>query len=127
LKRKTNKTLTITADRALHALHVLLADGTIAAKDVAAALTRREQMIRELRQRLLALEQGVVASMKATGRKVRKARRRMTAARRAALKVHGKYLGHIRTLSKADRAKIKAIRSKSGVRAAIGAARKMAK
>jgi hypothetical protein len=50
----------------------------------------------------------------------------MTVARRAALKLHGQYLGHVRKLSKANKAKIKAIREKSGVRAAIAAARRMA-
>jgi hypothetical protein len=41
--------------------------------------------------------------------------------------LHGQYLGYVRTLSKAAKAKVKAIRKKSGVRAAIAAARRMAK
>jgi hypothetical protein len=128
LKRKTNRTLTITADRAAHVLHILISEGKLTGKHVSDALKRREQLIRDLRRRLAALEQGVASSMKTTRRKVaRRAKRKMTAARRAALKLHGRYLGHVRTLSKADRAKVKAIREKSGVRAAIAAARKMAK
>jgi hypothetical protein len=125
LKRNARTTLKITSDRAAHALHVLIADGKIVAKDVTAALKRREAMIADLRKRLAALELGVV-SMKATGKQARKVRRKMTVARRAALKLHGQYLGHVRKLSAANRARIKAIREKSGVRAAIAAARKMA-
>jgi hypothetical protein len=128
LKRKTRKTLTITAEHAVRALSILIHDGKIAISDVAAALKRREQLIEELRQRLLALELGAVSAMKSTGRKVeRRAKRKMTAARRAAMRLHGRYLGTIRPLSKADRAKVKAIREKSGVLRAIAAARKMGK
>jgi hypothetical protein len=39
----------------------------------------------------------------------------------------GRYMAAVRQLSKADRAKVKAIREKSGVRAAIAAAKRMAK
>ena len=99
------------------------------AQGVTNALQRREEMIHALRHRLAALEQGVVSSVEKAGRKFartagRKPRRKMSAARRAALKLHGQYLGHIRTLSAARRAKVKAIREKSGVRAAIAAAKR---
>jgi hypothetical protein len=132
LKRQTRKTLNITADRAAHVIHILITDGKLAAKDVTQALKRREEMIHELRQRLIALEQGAVSAIEKTARNVaqkvgRKAKRRMSPARRAALKLHGRYMGHIRTLSKVDRARIKALREKSGVRAAIAAAKRMAK
>ena len=132
MKRKTRRTLKFTAEHAAHALHILIADGKLAAKDVVHALKRREGMIKELRQRLAGLEHGVASSIagarKAVTRRAgRKPRRRVSAARRAAMKLHGKYLGTIRPLSKANRAKVKAIRGKSGVRAAIAAARKMAK
>jgi hypothetical protein len=131
LKRQTRNTLNITPDRAAHVLHILIAEGKLTAKHVSDALKRREQMIHELRQRLEALEQGAVSAIKTTGRKVarrvkRKPKRKMSGARRAALKLHGQYLGHIRTLPKAAKAKVKAIREKSGVHAAIKAARKMA-
>ena len=131
MKQKTRKTLNITAERAAHVLHILIADGKLAAKDVAGALKRRETLIHELRQRLLALEHGAASVERAGGtlaRKVmRKAKRNMTAARRAALKLHGRYLGVTRTLPKAAKARVKAIREKSGVRAAIAAARKIGK
>jgi hypothetical protein len=132
LKRKTRKTLNITADRAAHVLHILIAEGKLTAKHVSDALKRREELIHELRQRLEALEQGAVSTVETTARKVgrkvgRKAKRKMSTARRAALRLHGRYLGHIRTLPKAAKAKVKAIREKSGVHAAIKAARKITK
>jgi predicted oxidoreductase len=132
LKRTSRPALRINTEHAAHALRLLIADGKIAATDISNVLKRREQMIRDLRQRLAALEQGAVSAMRRTGirmaRKVnRKPKRKMTAARRAALKLHGQYLGTVRPLSKANRAKIKAIRAESGARAAIVAARKMAK
>jgi hypothetical protein len=132
LKRNTNKTLTITPDRAVNALRILIAEGKIAAADVTAALKRREQLIRDLRQRLLTLERGAMSAMRMAGKRVRdraarRPKRKITAARRAALKLHGRYLGHIRTLPKAARSRIKAIRERSGVQAAIGAAQKLAK
>jgi hypothetical protein len=131
LKRKTRKTLKFTAEHATRALQVLIADGKLAAKDVANALKRRESMIRELKQKLAALEHGVASGIvdarKAVTRRAgRTPRRRVSAARRAAMKLHGKYLGTVRPLSKANRAKVKATRQKSGVRVAIAHARRLA-
>ena len=92
-------------------------------------------MVSELRKRLAVLE-GVnakngpfpmrAAAVRRAGRKAtRKAKRRVSAARRAAMRAQGRYLGAIRQLSKAARKKIKAIREKSGVKAAIAAAKRM--
>src|SRR5262245_47301167 len=50
-------------------------------------------------------------------------RRRLTAADRARLKVQGEYLGLVRHLSAKDRARVKALRAKSGYGAAIKTAR----
>ncbi len=132
MKRKTNETLNITADRAAQVLHILIAEGKLTAKHVSDALKRREELIHDLRERLAALEQGAVSAVERAGRRVartvtRTAKRRMSPARSAALKLHGRYLGHIRTLPKASKAKVKAIREKSGVHAAINAAKKLAK
>ena len=130
MKRNTRRTLKFTPEYAARALHILIADGKIAASDVAAALKRREKTIRELKDRLAALEGSVVAKVRGATRKAKKEGRRklrLSATRRAALKAHGKYLGAVRMLSKGSRAKVKAIREKKGVRAAIAAAKKMGK
>jgi hypothetical protein len=74
--RKTDKTLNITADRAAHVLHILIAEGKLTGKNVSDALKRRERLIRELRQRLDALERGAVSAVERTPK------RRMTATRR---------------------------------------------
>jgi len=132
LIRNPRKTLTLTTDRAAHVLNILISEGKLTAKQVSDALRRREALIADLRQRLAALEQGAASAMKRVGRGMarkaaRKPKRKMTVARRAALRLHGQYLGTVRPLSKANRAKVKAIRAKSGARAAIAAAKKMAK
>jgi hypothetical protein len=124
LKRKNQTRIRIAAKDAAKALHLLIAEGKIAAKDITNALQRRQAMIADLRKRLAELEAGVVSAGRAIERT---AKRRLTAKRRAALKLHGQYLGYVRTLSSAAKAKAKAIRKKSGVRAAIAAARRMAK
>ena len=132
MKRKTNSPLNISTDRAAHVLHILIAEGKLTAKHVSAALKRREAMIADLRQRLAHLARGAVASTQKARRTIAgkvkpRVKRKMTAARRAALKAHGQYLGAVRPLSKQARAKVKAVREKSGVRAAIAAAKRMAK
>ena len=132
MKRKTRKNknnLTIAADRAAHVLHILIADGKLAAKDVTNALKRREELIHELRARLAGLVGGKDGPfpVKKSKRKVTRKKRRMSPARRAALRLNGRYMGLVRRLSTAQKAALKAIRGKKGVRAGIAAARKMAR
>jgi hypothetical protein len=45
--------------------------------------------------------------------------------RRAALKLQGQYIGHTRLLSPRDKARVKALRLKKGVQAAIALARRL--
>lgn len=135
-KRRRTELPRISAEQARQALHILVSDGRIAAREVSKALARRERLVRELRTRLSALGEevaGAVARAAKDGlspRNRRALRRRagkaITAAQRAARQAQGKYLGAIRRLSKASRAKVKAIRKTSGVKAAISAAKKMA-
>ena len=54
-------------------------------------------------------------------------RRRLSAERRAALKLQGQYIGHVRKLSPRQRASVKKLRSAKGVRAAIRFAMKLAR
>jgi hypothetical protein len=119
--------LRIRPDHAAHALHTLIAEGKLTANAVTNALKRREKLIAALRHRLAALESGAVWTTTNAWKRAARKRRRLSAARHAALKLHGQYLGFVRPLSKANRAKVKAIREKSGIKAAIAAARRMAK
>jgi len=110
---------------------MLIQEGKIAAADVARALKRREKLIREMRERLAALESAsapVARRVASAGRKtVRraapKARKAITRAQKLARQAQGRYLAAIRTLSKEAKAKIQQIRKDSGVDAAIKAAR----
>jgi len=105
---------------------MLIEDGKVAARDVSAALKRREKTIRDLRARLSALGEDVAASVsKAAARERPKARRAISRAQRTARRAQGRYLGAIRQLSKQARTRVKAIRAESGVDAAIRAAAKM--
>lgn len=121
----------LSPERAAQALSILIHEGKLKAADVTRALRRRERLIRELTGRLSSLGHevsGVAASL--VGRRGRRATGRRSAkiskAQRAARKAQGHYLGAIRPLSKANRAKVKAIREKAGVRAAIATAKRIA-
>jgi hypothetical protein len=140
-KRRNRKALPgISAEQARQALHVLIAEGRIAGREVVKALARREKLVRDLRQRLSSLGEDVAGAVSRAAKEVslalptagqRKAFRKragkaITAAQRKARQAQGRYLGAIRQLSKASRAKVKAIRKTSGVQASIAAAKKMA-
>jgi len=49
----------------------------------------------------------------------------LTPARRAALKLQGQYMGYMRKLKPRQKAVVKALREKKGIRAGIAAARKL--
>ncbi len=143
MRQRGRKGLKIGGSQAAQALHMLVSEGRVAAREVYAVLKRREKLLRELRERLAALgDEGlkVVASVrrnarfrlrtgsvKRAARKVgRKARRRISAATRAAWAAQGAYMAAVRQLPKTARARIRAIRETSGVKAAIAAAKRMA-
>ena len=136
-RRKTAMLPRISAEQARQALHVLVAEGRIAAREVANALARREKLVRELRSRLTALGEDAVGAMDRAARGAgvslstrravrRRARVAITAAQKSARQAQGRYLGAIRRLSKASRARIREIRKRQGVQAAIAAAKKLA-
>ena len=51
---------------------------------------------------------------------------KLSPTRLKALRLHGKYMGYIRHLKPKQKAKVRALRTKKGVRAAIARARKLA-
>jgi len=65
----------------------------------------------------------VSAATKTDGTPLRKPR--LTAKQRAALKLQGQYMGTMRALKPAERAKVKRVRAEKGIRAAIVEARRM--
>jgi len=61
----------------------------------------------------------------APGRLARKLR--LSPARRASLKLQGQYMGYLRSVKPRQKARVKALRAKKGVRAAISLARELAR
>jgi hypothetical protein len=53
------------------------------------------------------------------------ARRKLSPQRRAALKLQGQYIGHVRLLRPRQKAQVRAMRASKGVRAAIGLAQRL--
>jgi hypothetical protein len=79
-----------------------------------------------LRQLLRAFDRLAPALAAAGTTKQPRRRLQLTAARRAALKLQGQYMGYMRPLKPAQKAKVKKIRAAKGIRAAIAAAKRFA-
>jgi hypothetical protein len=136
--KRRRQSLALSGEHARQALAVLVHDGKLAAGEVSKALKRHRHLVTDLRARLAALEEGVgkagtrmfkdgpfpmARKAKSFKRKVARRKPRISAATRKKYQAQGRYLAALRPLSKGARAKIKAIREKSGVRAAIAAAK----
>ena len=117
--------------QAHYALNVLMSQGKLRVAHIRKALKNREQEIRSLRERLAALEQfGASASRgpRRPGRPARKKRVRriqMSPRVRALRKLQGKYMGYVRRLKAAEKARVRAMREKQGMEAAIRLARSL--
>jgi hypothetical protein len=129
-RRNIRKTLQIGANDAKRALRALMKEGRVTMRDVERVLGRFDKRIAELRRELAELTGETVAYARKAGRRgagaARRAGRRLSRQARANLQLQGKYMASVRRLPKMARAKIKAIRKNSGVKAAIAAAKKMA-
>jgi DNA repair exonuclease SbcCD ATPase subunit len=138
MAKRRRSALALTAQQAQAALAVLIQEGKLRAGEVQKALKRRDHLIRALRAKLGALEAGVVRAgrrvlkdgffpMDRTARpakpKVARRKPRISAATRKLYQQQGRYMAALRNLTKEQRVKVKAIREKSGVRAAIAAAK----
>ena len=74
----------------------------------------------------LAAQGGHAIRMAATSSGRPRRKMNLSPARRKALQLHGKYMGYIRQLKPRAKAKVRALRVKKGLRAAIAKARKLA-
>jgi hypothetical protein len=128
LRKKTMKAVQLSGHHAAQALQMLIEDGKIAGRDVLAALKRREKTVADLRARLTALGEDVSnAVVKASkSPRAKEARKQISRAQRTARQAQGRYMAAVRRLSKEARKKVKAIREKSGVDAAIREAKRLA-
>jgi hypothetical protein len=125
---KTRRVMTLPPDRAAQAVSILIHEGKLKLLDLTRALERREKMVNDLRAKLAAFGEGSGNGRRRGRRqkaKPRKFTKRISKRQRAARQAQGRYLGAIRRLPAKSRAKVKTIREKSGVRAAIAAAKKM--
>jgi hypothetical protein len=115
---------------ALAALRWLHALGTVTSKQIASALRERERLVDEIKAKLEALGgEGARFLNAASFTKPTRRRRakRVSAKARAAWAMQGRYIGAVRRLSAANRAAVKKIRETKGVRAAVAAAKRIAK
>ena len=120
----------ITAAEAHAALRWLHALGRVTAKDIEKALSKRAELVAEIRAKLEELGgQGsrFLMSVEALQRGPVKRRRKASAKARKAWAPTGAYAGSVRNLSQAARAQVRAIKASKGIEAAIAAAKKMAK
>jgi N-methylhydantoinase B/oxoprolinase/acetone carboxylase alpha subunit len=142
MARRRSSSLALSGEHAQQALAVLVHDGKLAVGEVQNALKRHRHLVTDLRAKLAALEEGAAkvgkrffkdgpfptARIVRTGkRKAARRKPRISAATRKIYQEQGRYMAALRNLSKEERARIKAIREKSGVRAAISAAKGMAR
>jgi hypothetical protein len=147
LARRRRSSLTVTADQARQALSFLVQEGKVAAGEVRKALSRRERLIREIRERLeklgvdgleltTRLAKGATRKIRAARKSLRRPRQapqpvrkrakpRISAATRKIYQAQGRYMAALRPLSKEARTEIKAVREKSGINAATAAAKRM--
>jgi hypothetical protein len=115
-----------------YVLSVLISQGKVRAGHIRKALRSREQEIRSLRERLTALERLSPGSSPAGRRRARVAASK-TRARRARLsprvkalrRLQGKYMGYVRRLKAAEKSRVRAVREKQGMGAAIRLARSL--
>jgi hypothetical protein len=121
--------------QAHYALNVLMSQGKLRIAHIRKALKNREQEIRSLRERLAALEHfspGAPArGARRRGRPARAARKtrvrriKMSPRVRALRQLQGKYMGYVRRLKPAEKARVRSVREKQGMQAAIRLARSL--
>ena len=111
------------AREAHYVLETLIARRRIAERHVREILNEREKEIAALRRRLGELERlGARATASATAKAARTAgrvRRRLSPKVRALRRQQGQYMGLVRRLKASEKARVRALREKKGLPAAI--------
>ena len=122
----------LTPDQAHYVLTTLLAQRTLRQAQVEKALRNRDSEIRSLRERLASLE-GMTDGARAPSGRRRAAsaarpvhRRKMSPKVRALRRLQGKYMGFVRGLKPAEKARVRSVREKQGMAAAIHLASSLA-
>ena len=128
----------LTPNQSHYVLNALLSQKAVRLTQVEKALRGRDQEIRNLRERLASLESlsesGSRTSARRRGRPPAdgrsagkpRARRAMSPKVRALRRLQGKYMGYVRGLKPAEKARVRAVREKQGMNAAIALATSLA-
>ena len=124
----------MTAAESHYVLQSLMSQGRIRLNQVKAVLNGRSKVIAELRERLASLEGIGGAGTRRRGRKPA-ASKRSTQKRRVAIspkvralrRLQGKYMGYVRRLKPAEKARVREVREKQGMQAAIRLAASLSK
>jgi hypothetical protein len=136
----------LTPDQAHYVLTTLVAQRKLRQTQIDQALRNRDTEIRSLRERLASLEgmsDGASSSSRGRGRRARGGRatsgsgssaaasrpirrRKMSPKVRALRRLQGKYMGFVRGLKPAEKARVRAVREKQGMGAAIQLASSLA-
>ncbi len=111
----------ISAEQAQYVLDTLMKQGRVRWTQIQKVLRGRLEEIRRLRERLTSLERlvGRAAPGARRGRARKVVHRKMSPKTRALRRLQGKYMGHVRNLKASDKARVKAVREKQGIGAAI--------
>ena len=117
-----------------YVLQSLVSQGRIRLNQVKAVLKGRVKEIASLKERLAALE-GMPGGRSRRGgrtaatapRAVRRRRVAISPKVRALRRLQGKYMGYVRRLKPAEKARVRAVREKEGMQAAIRLAASLAK
>jgi hypothetical protein len=121
--------LKLDARQAQYVLQALLERRKVAMRHVGEILRDREREIAALRRRLAALEAGGVRAVAATVERLSpvkaRVRRRLSPKVRALRRQQGEYMGLVRRLKPAEKTRVRAVREKKGLAAAIRTARSM--
>jgi hypothetical protein len=128
----------LTPDQAHYVLATLVAQRKLRQTQIDQALRNRETEIRTLRERLASLEGMSGGASSSSGRRGRRGasksasatrpvrRRKMSPKVRALRRLQGKYMGFVRGLKPAEKARVRAVREKQGMGAAIQLASSLA-
>jgi len=125
----------LTPSEAQYALQRLMSKGRIREAQVRAVLNGRSQEIAVLRQQLAALEGIGGRGSRRAGRGASRGNRAPARRRRVAIspkvralrRLQGKYMGYVRRLKPAEKARVRAVREKEGMQAAIRLASSLSK
>jgi len=116
-----------------YVLQSLMSQGRVRQNQVQAVLNGRSKEIADLRERLASLEGMRGGGSRRRGRQAKSTRstkRRRVAISpkvRALRRLQGKYMGYVRRLKLAEKARVRAVREKEGMQAAIRLAASLAK